>query len=160
MSEITYGHSHLSLGVIIGGPAFILTVAGFVLLGVWLLRHDWDSFDRGMARFFGFASLGVAALIAILAGVGFYPYSGEYHHWQNISGTVSSTNSRFLSDGHGTSQKFVVTLDGSPQQFGCNDTRCATVHKGDSLTITCKRTWQWFGTPGYDCNFVSLRVSS
>lgn len=158
---ITYGTPRWSLGVLVGGPAFVLVIAVLVTGGVWLLRRQWDDYDRGMAHFFGWGLVGVAVIVAIFAGVGFYPYSAQYHQWTPTSGVVATTNSRFLGDGNGgTSQKFVVTFKGSGQQYGCNDTRCASVKPGDSLTITCIRSFQWFGTPGYDCNFVSMKAGS
>ena len=155
-SLITYGDSHLSLGTLIGLPVMILC-ALLLIAGAFLgaavpgysnrLRIGW-----GIA-----AAIGTALVCGIGIFIGMYPLSGEYHHWQTISGTVDSTNSRFLAKSKGTDQKFVVTFEGSDQQYGCNDTRCATVRKGDQLSITCKRVNQWFGTDGYDCNFESYK---
>lgn len=151
---ITYGDSHLSLGTIVGLP---LMIVGAILLSAAVL-----GFLLAMDLEVGAIVGGVLTLVLSVVGiaVGMYPYSGQYHHWQEISGKVTSTNSRFLSVNKGTDQKFVVTFDGSDQQFGCSDTRCAGVQVGDELSLTCKRVWQWFGTPGYDCNFVSYKPAA
>lgn len=155
---ITYGSSHPSIGVLVGLPFAALLFFGFVALAIWASRTPadiWSSFPRKPVVWV----LSIVAVFTLaVTAFSFYPFSGEYHSWQKISGTVTSTNSRFLAARGGADQKFVVTFNGSGQQFGCNDTRCSTVRKGDELTITCKRTFQWFGTPGYDCNFVSMEV--
>lgn len=159
---IHYGDSHLSLGVLIGLPIFIIFIAAFIVAGIFLRRYSLsdDAYDPGTVVFAKWVCWGLAGVLVAAAFLGFYPYKAEYHHWQNIDGNVTSTNSRFLAKSSGTDQKFVVTLEGSDQQFGCNDTRCATIEEGDWLEITCKRSFQWFGTPGYDCNFVDYRKAA
>lgn len=100
------------------------------------------------------------ALIAIVAAVtwwGMYPWKSEYHHWVPKSGTVARVDSRLVSDGDKSMQtKFVVMFSGDDQQYGVLDTRAAGVKTGDRMTVTCVRIWQFSGTDGYDCNFVSL----
>jgi len=94
----------------------------------------------------------VILVAGIIAGVVAFPFSGQYHRYVPKTGVVTATGSRLLADGHGGStQKFVVTING--QDYGCNDTRCATVKPGDDVTLMCERTWQWSGTAGYDCNW-------
>ena len=157
---ITYGETHWSLGVIIGLPVLIICVALLLGFGIWLVKTDWDEFDRGLGLFFGWLLIGISILVLIIGILGYYPYSAKYHKWQHVGGEVTSTNSRFLARSGGADQKFVVTFKGSPTQYGCNDTRCATVEVGDNLTITCKAVFQWFGTDGWDCNFISLKRSA
>lgn len=103
-------------------------------------------------------TLGGIALIVITIGglVGLYPYNMAYHSWHVKQGTVAHISSRLLSagDGGGSDQKFVVQFAGSPQLYGVNDTRAATVKAGDHLRITCVRTHQWGGgVDGYDCRW-------
>jgi hypothetical protein len=87
---------------------------------------------------------------------GMYPWKAEYHQWRPVAGVVETIDSRLIAGSKATDQKFVVTYQGNPQQYGVLDTRAASVRKGDRLTITCVKQWQWSGTHGYDCNFVDL----
>lgn len=103
----------------------------------------------------------VLLVVTALAVVGFwwgmYPWAAEYHHWVPKSGTVETVDSRLISAGQSSMEdKFVVKFQGSDQQYGVLDTRAAGLKPGDHLTITCVKRWQWSGTHGYDCNFVSL----
>lgn len=154
-------HGHWSLGTLLAFPLGVLAIVALLVVAVVLLviRRTADRYDRGIILAFAIGSF-VAALVALLiVAFGMYPYKAEYHQWRDVSGVVATTNSRLIAGDHATDQKFVVSFVGAPdKQFGCNDTRCAGVRPGDHLTITCKRTWQWFGTPGYDCNFVSLEA--
>ena len=154
---IHYGDSHPSLGLIVTFPLMILLFVGLIVFGFCLRNREWDTFDDDLRRWLPRITWALAAVVFIGTVLGMYPYKAEYHKWQNISGTITSTNSRFLAKQSGTDQKFVITFQGSDQQFGCNDTRCSTLREGDWAEITCKRVFQLFGTPGYDCNFVSYR---
>lgn len=101
----------------------------------------------------GLAGLGLVLCLAVLGFVSF-PWSGQYHRFVPKTGVVTAVGSRFLASGTqggGSTQKFVVTMGG--RDYGCNDTRCATVRKGDRLTLMCERSWQWAGVPGWDCNW-------
>jgi hypothetical protein len=147
-------HGAWSLGVLIGVP--LLGVILLVLLGfaLWCLVEA----ELGV----GLSALGVAGVIVgvALSPLGYYPYGAEYHQWRDVSGVVADTGSRFLpsSDGKATEQKIVVRYAGSDLDFGCQDTRCALVKKGDTLDLRCKRTWQYQSVSGYDCRFVSRRA--
>jgi hypothetical protein len=104
----------------------------------------------------------VCAVSAVVAAVGLwwgmYPWKAEYHEWRPVSGVVETVDSRLTAaSGNGTMEdKFVVTFEGNPQQYGVLDTRAAGVKPGDRIEITCVRRWQWSGSHGYDCNFVGL----
>lgn len=103
--------------------------------------------------------LGVVALAATTVGTwwGMYPWKTEYHHWTPVAGVVDTVDSRLVSTGDKTMEdKFVVKFRGGDAQYGVLDTRAAGLKPGDKLTITCVRQYQWAGTHGYDCNFVSL----
>lgn len=162
---IHYGQTNPSIGLIVTLPLMILLIIGCIILAIWAKKRDWgDVYDGGMLQFGLFwGGLGMAVLLFLGTLYGMFPWTYHYHSWQHISGTVTSSNSRFLTSGSGDSksvdQKFVLTFQGSNQQYGCNDTRCATAKKGDWVEITCKPTFQIFGTPGYDCNFVAYRAA-
>lgn len=101
---------------------------------------------------------------AILAGVGcllvlgaitlwaMWPLKMTYHEYRPVSGIVQSTSSRFLSDGQGNvNQRIAVVIGG--QVYGCDDTRCSLLKKGDPVTLLCKSEYEQNGTPGDVCNF-------
>jgi hypothetical protein len=155
-----------SLGTLIGLPLLILLAVACVVAAIIFGRkarkmkgdNDYDAplmFWIGVACWVG--------LICTIGGTlwGMYPYSAEYHQWQTTQGTVEKVGSRFLSsdtEGGGSTQRFAVTFtDG--RQRSCDDTRCSQIEVGDILTLSCKRAWQFTGTPGYDCNYVSLKSS-
>lgn len=150
-----------SLGVLIGLPVILVGIVVTVILSTFFLKKmqdapiysmGYDSVDRLFIKIP--AGLILAALLGVLI-FGFYPYKAEYHQWREVSGPVTQINSRIVSAGENSvNQKFVAEING--KAYGCNDTRCATVHVGDTLTLSCKRTWQYAGTDGYDCNFIRV----
>lgn len=145
-----------SLGTIIGLPvARLLLLAALAAMVVsWIARKDtYDKFEMTAAS----VGAGACALvIAVIAVVAYWPFSAEYHRWEPRSGTVAAVSQRLLSDGDGgVNQKFVVRYAGDGREYGCEDTRCSLVERGDRLTLMCKRTWQYTGTDGYDCQFGS-----
>jgi hypothetical protein len=154
-------HGHWSLGVLVGLPIWGLLTVAILAFAVYCIVVA--IVDHEMGDIFG---LGVLfGLVGILSAVGmffgYYPFSAEYHQWREASGTVQTIDSRLIGENKSTSTKFVVSFTDDPAaQFGCNDTRCAGVHPGDHLTLTCKRANQWFGTDGYDCNFVSYEPAT
>lgn len=144
-----------SLGVLIGVPAAVIClVFGFVALGIFA---KWQREDHDALPLVGGAVAFILVVIGICASpvVGFYPYSAEYHQWRDHGGVVAKIDNRLISTGKAMETKFVVRFEGSTQQYGCDDTRCASVQVGDRLTLSCKRAWQYTGTDGYDCRFVS-----
>lgn len=148
-----------SMGVLIGLPLLLIALGSCIVAWFWAGRfagYDAD-FNRKATRW---VSGTAAALLVVVGLAGFYPYGAEYHQWRPVSGTVAKIDKRLIGNGKGMEEKFVVVFAGDGQQYGCNDTRCASVRPGDSLAITCKRTWQFAGTDGYDCNFVSTEAQS
>lgn len=137
-----------------------LVIVG-LLVAAHLLRRKardlTDKFDRNSAR--GAVAICLVGVLANIVGLwwGMYPWKWEYHQWRPISGTVATVDSRLVPAGDKSMEdKFVVTFEDNPQQYGVLDTRAATLRPGDGLVITCVRRWQWSGTHGYDCNFVSM----
>lgn len=163
-SQLTSG----TIATMICAPLILLVlVASFFWLRFMARREEtrplrsFETDDRARdARWMRIWSWSAPVLIAVtVAGTwwGMYPWKSEYHHWVPKSGTVTRADSRLVSDGDKSMEtKYVVMFAGDDQQYGVLDTRAAGVKTGDDLTITCVRTWQFSGTDGYDCNFVSL----
>jgi hypothetical protein len=108
----------------------------------------------------GVPTMIVAATVMVIAGivgtVVAWPFSGQYHRYQPLGGTVASVSSRLIASdttNGGSTQKFVLTFtDGSA--LGCNDTRCSAVKAGDNVELMCERAYQWNApSPGWDCNW-------
>lgn len=150
-----------SEGTLIGLPILVLTMLSLIWLAWWLIRKSRtarDSIDRTPLRVLSVVSAGLAGLFVVGTLLGMWPYKAEYHQWRETSGIVAEIDSRLLSAGDNTvNQRFVVTFEDGSQR-SCDDTRCAQIEEGDELVITCKREWQWAGTHGYNCNYMSHRT--
>jgi hypothetical protein len=101
-------------------------------------------------------------IIALVVQIGWniffnFPFNMSYHSYRPVYGTVADVNSRFLASGSGnnssTSQKYAIRLTGSKQIYGCEDTRCSLLKKGDTVMLNCERQWQYASVPGYDCRY-------
>lgn len=150
-------NAHWSLGVLIGLPIILASAVALLWLARFAAakRNTADEFDRGpwlVGRIACFVAVSFLGLVVVL---GYFPYSTQYHKWEPTHGTVSAVSSRILGDGTNISQRFVILFtDG--QERSCDDTRCSLVKVGDTLYLSCKRHWQWFSTPGYDCNYIKV----
>ncbi len=155
----------------------LIIVVAFVALRVWAAKEErsvrksmtaqssrWSDYrsehaldDVNLARRWSWAAPVLIVVVVAMTWWFMYPWKSEYHYWMPKSGTVARVDSRMVSTGDKSMEtKFVVMFTGDDQQYGVLDTRAAGVKTGDTLTITCKREWQFSGTDGYDCNFVSL----
>lgn len=145
-----------SLGVLIGLPIAAVVFVALVVTAFLLLRwysHNRADFDSGVARVLGWVAVVGAFAVLVVTAVSMYPWRSDYHRWQTKSGTVAQVSSRLLSADKSVEQKFVVQFtDGG--EFGCSDTRCSLIKPGDRLSLSCKRTWQFSGRDGWDCNYV------
>lgn len=151
-----------TLGVYIGLPAAIL--GALLLLGAFGF-FLWLSFagdDRGDTytwsnRKVGRVWVGPAAFVALLFVVwmlfAFYPWNSAYHQYREVDGTVTQVSSRLVAGDKATNQKFVVTLQGSSQQFGIDDTRASLLKPGDAVTLSCIKSYQYGAQFGYNCNW-------
>ena len=139
-----------TLGVYVGLP---ITIAILIACAVWAAKAT-DNSDfisqkgqRWVAAIIAAATLGFAAW-------GFFPYNPEYHRYIPVTGTVQDVSNRIIGDGSSIEQKFVVLING--QEYGCTDTRCALIKKGDTIEMNCLAVWVFQGQKAYDCNFISL----
>jgi hypothetical protein len=139
-----------TLGFLIGTPIWALLLLALIALigwGVWSRGDD----DSTFAVVGGLVALAVAVGI-IISPLGYYPYKAEYHQWRPVVGQVESVNKRLISAGKsGMEERYVLTIDGKP--YGVDDTRAATVKAGDTVSIKCKRDWQYASVPGYVCRW-------
>lgn len=133
--------------VIVAGGALLTVFGAFI---VSLVTRG----DRGVGP------LLISAIVFLIAGAvgtwNAWPFDGQYHRYQPISGQVASISSRLIAsgtNGGGSTQKFVFTFtDGNA--IGCNDTRCSAVAVGDHVTLMCERVYQWNApNQGWDCNW-------
>lgn len=154
------------LGVKVGLP--IAIVVGLVLLALAAVtyryiirnfrtridRYGWS--DRFVCSVVG-AVVSTVGLIGLLTGtlIGYYPYKAEYHQFRWNTGRVTSIAAPFSA----ASNVYQLTIDGLGQRT-CADTRCAAVHIGDTVTLSCIRHYQYSGTNPYICSFVSNRQAA
>jgi hypothetical protein len=129
-----------------------------VAVSIWGFAHSGgDQYNYEVSpRLCAWGGLGAAVvtlIVSIIPGVGFYPFSYEYHSYHVHGGTVEKISSRILGSSDSIEQKFVVQFQGDTTMYGCQDTRCANVHVGDQLSLKCKKVYQWAATPGYDCHW-------
>lgn len=148
--------SHWTLGVLVGMPLAVGAVAvgvAIAVAGVTVWRRD-----RNSEVFWG----GVVTVVVtvLVAGVAMWPWQLEYHEWRPVGGTVDGVNPPVWTVTLSGDQWFAVRLQGDAQAYSCVDVRCALLKRGDHLEMMCKRRWQFVGTPGYQCEFVSSEVST
>jgi hypothetical protein len=95
-------------------------------------------------------------LVALAASpIGYYPYDSEYHQWRSVSGEVQDVSSRLIGGNKTVSQRFVVKIDG--HAFGVDDTRASLLKKGDTVSLRCKREWQYAAESGWACRWGGAR---
>jgi hypothetical protein len=149
-----------SLGIIIGLPVVALVLAALAV--VFFLLHRWAKKypkhdEHVTAIVLKWAAFAAAVIASIVTAFALWPYQWEYHSWQTTTGTVQTVSNRLVSTGEKSmEQRFVVAFtDG--RQRSCDDSRCSLLRPGMTLTLRCKRAYQWGATPGYDCNYVDAR---
>jgi len=147
-------------GILIGLP-----IAGFfVLVGIavaviffikWWRHRDYNYNDSIFGVWIG-AVIVVGTIVITAAS--FWPYQKEYHYWTPVEGTVQDVSSRILPSGEAAEQKFVVRLADNPTLYGIQDTRAALLKRGDHVSLSCKRVWEFgSGEHGWDCRWGEYR---
>lgn len=150
-----------SLGILIGLPAAVLVsliAIGFLL---WALsqRSTADTFYRSDYNFVAFCSGAVLIATLLISFFCFFPFSWQYHSWKPVTGKVEQVSSRLISAGSdkGTNQRFVFVINGTA--YGVDDTRAALIETGDTVSIKCKREYEWGSSNnGWGCKWNSNLV--
>jgi hypothetical protein len=148
-----------SLGIIIGLPVTAILLIAAAITFLYFRRYSkiCHKADRAAAIGFKWVSVAVAVIVAAIAAVTFWPWKWQYHSWQTTSGTIQTVSKRLVSTGDKTMEERYVVQFSDGRQRACDDTRCSLLHPGMTLTLRCKRAYQWGATPGYDCNYVGAR---
>ena len=148
-----------SLGVLVGGPVAAITIIVALVVAMWFALGAWrerrahgDPVDCLVAAAIALGVAVIAGALAAAPGTGFYPYDSEYHQWREVAGVVEQVDSRQIADGKGMSERYVLVIDGQP--FGVDDTRAATVRKGNEVKLSCKREWQYASESGWGCRWA------
>jgi hypothetical protein len=149
--DVEMAGSSWSLGVLVGLPlsagAIAITVAVAVCGAIrWRRYGDAEPFWGGCAA---------VVVTVVVTGALMWPWQLEYHQWRPVAGTVDEVNPPAWIMTLGSEQWFAVRLRGEAQTYSCVDVRCALLKRGDHLDMECKRRWQYVGTPGYECEYVS-----
>lgn len=142
------GHFQWTTGTLAGfvatGVVALLVLAALILAVSALVQREGL-----LAAIFG----GGALLLVVGVAWAWFPYDKRYHALETVHGTVSEVASRQIAKDEGFEQKFVVRFLESPQEYGCEDTRCALVKPGDQVTLKCQLKWDRTGTDGFDCKW-------
>jgi hypothetical protein len=141
--------------IIIGAIILVTTIVGIFFVSTDSENRGWDFL----------VWLGTYAVEAILLLVVLFPLQPKYWEYSPVTGTVTSTGSRFIAsdtNGGGSTQKYVLSITG-PQAgplgaYGCLDTRCALVKPGDKITLMCEPQFEFNGQPGDDCNWGAALI--
>jgi hypothetical protein len=138
---------------LIGVVVFAGAIGGYLI-------GDKNNPDRGSITVpAAFISGTWIIIVGIIGTVVAFPFSGAYHRYVPISGTISQTvQSRFLSDGSGSTQNYLVVINN--RQYRCDDTRCAGLVKGTKLTLMCEKSFQFNATSGWVCNWGKLGLNA
>jgi hypothetical protein len=122
--------------------------------GTWYFTGARRQHGSTLSGPLALGSLLAALVIGVIGTIVAFPFSGIYHRYEPVTGTVQVTASRFLGSGSSTTQNYLVGING--QDYRCDDTRCAQLQKGDVVTLLCEKSFQFNGTSGFVCNWGKL----
>lgn len=138
-----------SLGLLLGLPAGLLITLAALAWSAWWWRRG-DHFD---GRFLVGSGLAVAVVALILTAICMWPWKWEYHAWKPVTGKAERISKRLVPAGDkGMQERFVVVIDG--RRYGVDDTRASLLRVGDTVSLSCKREYQWGSSDhGYGCRW-------
>ena len=143
-------------GSFVGAGALALLavalLAGAALLWRWhgtTMRGGDGDWGMSLAFTIGMVVCAIPALFGAFYVL--WPFDWDYLSWHRVDGKVEQVASRQVSDGKAMSQRFVLVIDGRP--YGVDDTRAALVKAGESVTLACKKEYQYAAESGWACNW-------
>ena len=144
-----------TLGLLFGVPvailATLLTIAGVIgLVMSWRSRNSYGSDDQAVI---GGGLLVCGLVIGAINMWALWPYQHDYHFWMPVTGKVSQVSKRLVPAGEKSMmERYVLVIDGKP--YGVDDTRASLVKPGQTVSIACKREYQWGSRDhGYGCKW-------
>lgn len=133
-------------------------IFGCVLVGIALLVAVVAGLIGALSKSCGAMVTAVVALViaiglALLTGMP-WPFDAAYHQYERVEGPVQTIDSRLMAEGEGMEERFIISFEGTGNDYRCDDSRCASVKPGDTLVLNCLRKWEFRASDGYQCNFV------
>lgn len=92
-------------------------------------------------------------IMAIIAVIGFVPYSSYYYYNYTLTGTVSKVHNVFGTVDDATTANYAVKLSNRSTEIYTDDTRILD-YKGRSVTLFCNPNWQYNAQPYLTCEIV------
>lgn len=139
-----------SLGILIGLPIAVVVILALIVCALLLFRADET---EGVVLGWLLTVVVIVVVGILLSPLGYYPYEKEYHYWKPVNGTVAEVSKRIIPSGDGISQRYVVVLEDSPQQYGIDDTRASLLKEGDTVHLSCIREWEYAAESGWACRW-------
>jgi hypothetical protein len=155
--------THWTLSFLIGTPLWILALLACLVVSarafVYWRRHKgephrWTTlFTANDAKQISIWSLVAFAVLLVIAlsPLAYYPYKVEFHQWRPVTGKVTEVSKRLIAQDKSMSERYVLVIDGQP--YGVDDTRASLVKVGDTVSLSCKRDWQYASVPGWVCRW-------
>lgn len=165
MNTLDMGKHVYTTGFVVGRIADVVLITLLLVgvgVGAWFIKRPpkkryFGMTDEGIApwdhRASGIAFIAICGFLLLITPLMYFPYDMDYHARREVSGTVARVDSRILSEGEGFEEKIVITFDGSNIQFGCKDTRCASLREGDWVQLLCTKDYDWNSTDGWNCGW-------
>lgn len=136
----------ISMGFIISLIFFVIISLVMLVITLVCALNDDKDIAIGVTAVWWFFVLPIALF-------GFFPYDMQYHSYRPVDGKVVKMDKRLMGGSDNLAEKYAVQLEGSPQIYGCEDTRCSVLKPGDTLSLMCIREWEYAGVDGYNCKY-------
>lgn len=124
----------------------VTSLAVFVTVKCWKDEYT-DSADRAFIT--GVSLTGI--IFVVLTLVTLFPYSMEHHSYKPVSGTVIQVDKKFMSDGDSTTESINLNINGV--DYTVDDSRAATIRRGDSVNLKCVKDWNYGAEDGWNCKW-------
>lgn len=140
----------VTLPLLIAGWASV----GLILIGLALVVlgavRDWEG-----TFFTGGVFIACGACGALVWAIMLMPYDGKFHHYYEVSGTVTDV-SNVLSEANGDlTRQPVVTLDTVERPLVIDDPRAVSLLNRDVI-LRCSVEWNYQAADSYSCRIVDF----